>query len=73
MRRNRKVLSWTLFAVVALTPALLVLTEGCQGKTASTAQAETYRCPMHPTVVSSTPGNCRICGMKLERVDHATK
>ncbi|MCZ6634627.1 MAG: efflux RND transporter periplasmic adaptor subunit [bacterium] len=28
-----------------------------------TAEAGTYRCPMHPTVVSEKPGSCPICGM----------
>lgn len=26
-----------------------------------------YRCPMHPEVVSGTPGKCPKCGMTLER------
>lgn len=29
------------------------------------AEAATYRCPMHPTVVSDRPGSCPICGMDL--------
>ncbi|MCT8988523.1 efflux RND transporter periplasmic adaptor subunit [Shewanella phaeophyticola] len=27
-----------------------------------------YICPMHPHVVSDTPGSCPICGMNLEKV-----
>ena len=28
-----------------------------------------YQCPMHPTITSSHPGDCPICGMKLVRRD----
>ena len=30
-------------------------------------QADTYTCPMHPTVVSDKPGTCPVCGMDLVR------
>ena len=33
---------------------------------AAQANAE-YFCPMHPTIVRDKPGECPICGMKLER------
>ena len=26
-----------------------------------------YTCPMHPEVVSDKPGNCSLCGMRLEK------
>ena len=29
------------------------------------ATQETYVCPMHPSIVSSHPGECPICGMRL--------
>lgn len=31
----------------------------------SQTEASLYVCPMHPEVVSSTPGTCSKCGMKL--------
>jgi len=36
--------------------------------TAGAHQAK-YHCPMHPTVVSDTPGDCPICGMKLVPIE----
>jgi hypothetical protein len=32
---------------------------------AGDAGAVVYKCPMHPEVVSSTPGSCPKCGMHL--------
>jgi len=32
----------------------------------SAPAAQSYTCPMHPEVVRSEPGSCRICGMALE-------
>ena len=29
--------------------------------------ADTYICPMHPTVVSDRPSTCPVCGMDLVR------
>ncbi|HMG93278.1 MAG TPA: efflux RND transporter periplasmic adaptor subunit, partial [Chryseolinea sp.] len=29
--------------------------------------ADTYTCPMHPTVISDKPGVCPVCGMELVR------
>jgi len=32
---------------------------------------EFYTCPMHPTVIQDKPGDCPICGMKLEKRTHS--
>jgi hypothetical protein len=39
-----------------------------QQSTAPAAKAGKYTCPMHPEVVSDTPGKCPKCGMNLEKV-----
>ena len=35
---------------------------------ASAKQAASYTCPMHPQYTSERPGDCPICGMRLEPV-----
>lgn len=37
----------------------------------SRQSAVRYTCPMHPEVVSDTPGRCPHCGMKLVEQEHA--
>jgi len=43
----------------------MILLFSCSGKDAT--QADTYTCPMHPTVVSDRHGTCPVCGMDLVR------
>jgi RND family efflux transporter MFP subunit len=59
-------------AVIALALAVLVvalaLTACGAGEHAS---GQRYHCPMHPTYISDTPGDCPICGMRLVPIDEA--
>jgi Cu(I)/Ag(I) efflux system membrane fusion protein len=39
-----------------------------QSTTASDRKILYYTCPMHPSVKADKPGDCPICGMKLQPV-----
>ncbi len=51
-----------------------VFVAGCSGKTeaagteAGPTEKTLYTCGMHPWIIQDHPGNCPICGMKLELV-----
>lgn len=45
---------------------LVLLAVACSSKNESTV-ADTYTCPMHPTVISDKQGVCPVCNMDLER------
>lgn len=49
---------------------LLLFLSGCKsGDTEDDASAEYYyTCPMHPSVISKTPGACPVCNMSLVKV-----
>lgn len=61
MKKNLKN-NWIILAMVAL---LTLASCGAGGDHAE--HADTYTCPMHPTVVSDRPGTCPVCGMDLVR------
>jgi Cu(I)/Ag(I) efflux system membrane fusion protein len=46
---------------------LLVLVASCNKGGEHAEHADTYTCPMHPTVISDKPGTCPVCGMDLVR------
>ncbi|MCJ7676970.1 MAG: efflux RND transporter periplasmic adaptor subunit [Anaerolineales bacterium] len=50
--------------LVGLLLMAIVLVVAAVGCGRASQQAE-YRCPMHPEVVSTRPGDCPVCGMKL--------
>jgi membrane fusion protein, copper/silver efflux system len=62
MKRNWK----NKIALSAVFVMLLVLV-ACNKNGDHGEHAETYTCPMHPTVISDRPGSCPVCGMDLVR------
>lgn len=42
--------------------------EAADPETAATQETQLYTCGMHPNVIQEEPGNCPICGMKLNPV-----
>lgn len=50
--------------------SILVLT-GCKDEHQNhqTVSGSYYTCPMHPSVVSTTPGSCPVCNMSLIKVE----
>ncbi len=72
-KRNKKII--LVFGTI-LTVGFI--TAGCSSKDqskpaettvqADTAQTQLYTCGMHPNVIQEGPGNCPICGMKLNPI-----
>ena len=46
---------------------MLILLLGACSTDDTAHEHDTYTCPMHPTVVSDSPGSCPVCGMDLVR------
>jgi multidrug efflux pump subunit AcrA (membrane-fusion protein) len=46
---------------------MLALVAACNKGEDHAAHADTYTCPMHPTVISDKPGTCPVCAMDLVR------
>ncbi len=60
MKRN-----WRNNSLIVL--VLMLVTLASCGKGDHGEHADTYICPMHPTVVSQGPSTCPVCGMDLVR------
>jgi Cu(I)/Ag(I) efflux system membrane fusion protein len=63
MRKKLKNKSYGRAAVLLL----IIAFASCTSRETAHEHADTYICPMHPTVVSDKPGVCPVCGMDLVR------
>lgn len=52
---------------IVFTLLVLITLTSCGGGDDHAEHADTYTCPMHPTVVSDRPSTCPVCGMDLVR------
>jgi Cu(I)/Ag(I) efflux system membrane fusion protein len=60
--------NWKNSVVIAVALLLTILIVAGCGKHGDHAEgADTYTCPMHPTVISDRPASCPVCGMDLVR------
>lgn len=58
--------------VLIILLAILMLM-GCKnGHQDEGASGSYYTCPMHPTVVSDTPGSCPVCNMSLIKIEETS-
>jgi len=64
------IVRWFILGGMTLFALVMVLSYfGATPWGAESAGATQYHCPMHPTYVSSQPGDCPICGMSLVPID----
>jgi membrane fusion protein, copper/silver efflux system len=68
------IIRWVILGVMTLFALVMVLSYFGATPWAGAVDASIqYHCPMHPTYVSSQPGECPICGMTLVPIDSAGK
>jgi Cu(I)/Ag(I) efflux system membrane fusion protein len=59
--------NWKNNVIVTVVLLSLLVLGACNKGNEHAEHADTYTCPMHPTVVSDKPGTCPVCGMDLVR------
>ncbi len=64
------IVRWILLGAMTLFALSMILSSFGATPWASDSGGDTqYHCPMHPTYISSQPGDCPICGMSLVPID----
>jgi Cu(I)/Ag(I) efflux system membrane fusion protein len=68
------IIRWVILGVMTLFALVMILSYFGATPWSNAESAPTqYHCPMHPTYVSSQPGECPICGMTLVPIDATGK
>ncbi|MEW5874489.1 MAG: efflux RND transporter periplasmic adaptor subunit [Candidatus Zixiibacteriota bacterium] len=68
--RTMSIVRWTLLVGMSVFAVVMMLTYfGLAPWASEGAGGVQYHCPMHPTYISSQPGDCPICGMSLVPID----
>jgi Cu(I)/Ag(I) efflux system membrane fusion protein len=63
------IVRWMLLILAAAGAAVTIGSYFASGRATTVETKEPkYYCPMHPQVTSDVPGECPICGMRLERI-----
>jgi transcription initiation factor IIE alpha subunit len=60
--KSLKMLFFAAFTIISFT----AFSQEKAGRKDTTQHIKLYTCPMHDTVAMKQPGNCPICGMKLQ-------
>lgn len=61
---------WLILGTLSLFALVMILSYfGLTPWANASSTSKQYHCPMHPTYVSSQPGDCPICGMSLVEID----
>src|SRR5688572_33324230 len=63
---NSRQLLWSVVHGLWTIMLIILLATSCSSDKHA-EHADTYTCPMHPTVVSDRPSTCPVCGMDLVR------
>jgi len=74
--KKKNLIQAAIFAAgIILGAGLLYLTDGMYHQTEEKLQMEEtlYTCGMHPDIIETQPGDCPICGMKLNPIKNGSK
>ncbi len=70
LTRTMGIVRWAILGAMTLFAVAMILGFfGLAPWTSSSSASTQFHCPMHPTYITSQPGDCPICGMSLVPID----